>query len=194
MAAQTLQTLRDLYFISSRFGASSFSQYTFVYFTAIDILSQYPAQAEAFLEDIRPAEIGLIPQHPLDRCHDLFFLNVAEHFPLVVTPQVNEQLLLRASMPYLGVGGDQRLLETFEAAHSVVLAVFLAPQNFDLVISHVRPYIDALFQVSTIYIIHLLGKILTNMNAGVSAQSLLPTISYGRQDPHPRHVAPVDYI
>jgi hypothetical protein len=168
MAARTLRTLRDLYFISSRFGASTFSQYTFVYFTAIDILSQHTAHAEDFLQDIMPAEIGSIPQHPVDRCHDLFYLNVAEHFPLVLTPQANEQLLIRASMPYLGVGGDQRLLETFEAAHSVVLAVFLAPQNSDLVISHIRPYIDALFQVSTVHISHLLGNILRSLNAGIS--------------------------
>lgn len=147
MASQTLQILRDLYFISSRSGANAFSKYMFVYFTAIDILSHYPAQAESFLQDIRPTEIGSIPPHPLDRCHDLYFLDVAEHFPLALTPEVNENLLLRASMPYLGVGGDQRLLQTFEAAHSVVLAVFLAPQNFNLVVSHVRPYIDALFEV-----------------------------------------------
>jgi hypothetical protein len=148
LASQALQILRDLHFISSRSGANAFSQYAFVYYAAIDILSQYPVQAEAFLQDIRPAEIGAIPQHPLDRCHDLYFLNTAEHFPLMLTPQGNEQLLIRAAMPYLGVGGDQRLLETFEAAHSVMLAVFLAPQNVELVISHVRPYIDALFQVS----------------------------------------------
>lgn len=139
--------LRDLSFISTRFGANTFSQYIFVYFTAIDILSQYPAQAESFLEDIKPTEIGSIPPHPLDRCHDLYFLDIAEHFPLVLSPEVNEKLLLRASMPYLGVGEDQRLLEAFEAAHSVILAIFLAPQNFNLIISHIHSYIDALFQV-----------------------------------------------
>lgn len=95
-----------------------------------------------------PVEIGSISQHPLDRCHDLYFLDLAENFSLFFTPEVNEELLIRASMPYLGVGGDQRLLQTFEAAHSVILAVFLAPQNFNLVIRHVRGYIDALFQVS----------------------------------------------
>lgn len=102
---------------------------------------------ESLLQEIKPTEIGSIPPHPLDRCHDLYFLDLAEHFPLVLSPEVNEQLLLRVSMPYLGVGGDQRLLRAFEAAHSVILAIFLAPHNFNLVISHMHPYIDALFQV-----------------------------------------------
>ena len=177
MASQTIQILRDLHFISSRSGANAFSQYTFVYFTAIDILSQYPAQAEALLQDIRPVEIGSIPQNPLDRCHDLYFLDTAEHFPLFLTPEVSEQLLIRASTPYLGVGGDQRLLQIFEAAHSVVLAVFLVPQNFDLVISHVRPYIDALLQVSVHS--HILSAIIKYFSY-VRTRSLLPW----RSPPH----------
>ena len=139
--------LRDLYFISSRLGVNSFTQYTFVYLTAIDILSQYPAQAEAFLREIQPAEAGCIPQHPLDRCLDLYFLNTAEHFTLVLTPKANEELLIAAATPYLGVGGDQRLLEIFEAAHSTVLAVLAAPQTADLVAKHIYTYVDVLFKV-----------------------------------------------
>lgn len=147
MAIQTLQILRNLYFISSRLGANAFSQYTLVYLTAIDILSQYPVQADAFLQDIRPIAAGSIPQHPLDRCHDLYFLNTGEHFAIVLTPVLNEQLLIDAAMPYLGLGSDQRLLEIFEAAHSVMLAVLSAPQNADLLARHIHPYVDALFKV-----------------------------------------------
>lgn len=147
MAIQTLQILRNLYFISSRLGANAFSQYTFVYLTAIDILSQYPLQAEAFLKDIQPASAGSLPQHPLDRCHDLYFLNTGEHFAIVLTPDLNEQLLVGAATPYLGMGSDQRLLEIFEAAHSVMLAVLSAPQNADLLARHIHSYVDALFRV-----------------------------------------------
>lgn len=128
-------------------GTSIFSQYTFVYLTAIDILSQYPTQAEAFLREIRPAESGLIPEHPLDRCHDLFFLNTAEHFPTRLTAQVCEDLLIAAATPYLGVGSDHRLIEIFEAAHSVVLAVFSAPHSSEIVAKHIHPYFDALLKV-----------------------------------------------
>ena len=147
MAIQTLESLRNLYFITCRYGANTFSQYTFVYLTAIDILSQYPIQAEAFLREHRPTSAGSIPQHPLDRCHDLYFLNMAEHFIIVLTPEFNEQILITAATPYLGLGSDTRLLEIFEAAHSVMLAVLSAPQNTGLLIRHTHTYIDILFKV-----------------------------------------------
>ena len=147
VAVQSLQMLRDLYFISSRLGANALTQYTFVYLAAIDILSQYPVQAEAFLRGIKPAEAGRIPQHPLDRCLDLYFLNTAEHLTLVLNSQANEELLVAAATPYLGVGGDPRLLEIFEAAHSTVLAVLAAPQNSDLVAKYIYSYVDVLFKV-----------------------------------------------
>lgn len=115
--------------------------------TAIDVLSQYPIQAEAFLQDIRPSSTGTIPQHPLDRCLDLYFLDTAEHFPILLSPEINEQLLIDAATPYLGLGSDPRLLEIFEAAHSVMLAVFAAPQNSGVLSKHIRQYLDVLFQV-----------------------------------------------
>ena len=118
-----------------------------MYLAAIDILAKYPVEAESFLHEIRPAEIGCIPQHPLERCYDLYFLNTSEHFPLVMSMQVNEELLVKAATPYLGLGGDQRLIELFEAAHSVMLAVFSAPQNTDLTIRHIHPYFGVLFEV-----------------------------------------------
>lgn len=147
MATQTLHMLRDLYFISSRLGANAFSQYTFVSLTAIDILSQFPVQAEAFIRDIRPSSAGSIPQHPLDRCLDLYFLNSTENFTTVLSPGISEELLIGAAAPYLGLGSDPRLLEIFESAHSVMLAVVSAPQNSDLLAKHIHPYVDVLFRV-----------------------------------------------
>lgn len=114
--------------------------------TAIDILSQHPSQVEALLGEIRPAETGLIPEHPLDRCHDLYFLNTAEHFAAIVAAQVSKDLLIPAATPYLGVGGDHRLIEIFESAHTVVLAVFSAPQNSEIIAKHIYPYFEALFK------------------------------------------------
>ena len=147
MAIQTLHILRNLSFISSRKGSSSFSQYSFVYLMAIDILSQYPVQAEAFLKDIHPISTDVISQHPLDRCLDLFFLNTAEHFTLTLSPSLNETLLIGAATPYLGLGSDARLVEIFESAHSVMLALLSAPQNMDLLSKHIHPYLDVLFKV-----------------------------------------------
>ena len=104
-------------------------------------------QAEAFLREIRASSAGSIPQHPLDRCLDLYFLNTAEHLTTVLSPELNEELLVNAATPYLGLGSDQRLLEIFESAHSVMLAVLSAPQNSKLLAKHVHPYLDVLFRV-----------------------------------------------
>jgi hypothetical protein len=144
---QVLLSMRNLYFISSRLGTESFSQYTFVYLTTIDILSNYPIQADALLKEIRPAIPGEIPASPLERCLDLYFLNTAEHFTLVLSAQTNEELLVSAAIPYLASGGSDHLLQIFEAAHSVMLAVFSAPQSATIAGQHLPFYIDALFSV-----------------------------------------------
>ena len=149
IATQSLHTLRNLYFVSSRLGHNSFSQFNFVFNASLDILSKYVIEAQSFLREIKPKEFGRIPDHPHERCCDLFFLNAAEHLTLDLPPQSCEELLLGAASPYLGMGGDARLNEIFEAAHSVVLAVFSAPQNYELTTSRLPSYLDTLFQVRT---------------------------------------------
>ena len=144
IAMQCLHTLRNLYFISARLGQTSTSQYLFVNFTAIDVLSRYPESVESFVKSIRPSEFGRIPQHPLDRCLDLFFFNTAEHFTLALSPEFNDDLLIAAAVPYLSSGGNNHLLEMFEAAHSLILAVLAVPQNADLATKHLPFYIEAL--------------------------------------------------
>ncbi|EGD87217.1 hypothetical protein H112_05753 [Trichophyton rubrum D6] len=147
IASKSLKSLRHLAFITARAGYSSSSQYVFVNLTAIDILAQYPDLSEDFLEEIRPSESSKIPAHPLDRCLDLFFLNTAEHFSLIVSPMLNERLLLSAAQPYLAAGGNNHLLEIFESAHSVVLAVLAAPQSANMAAKHLPSYVDTLFTV-----------------------------------------------
>jgi hypothetical protein len=146
IAIQCLHTLRTLYFISTRLGQTSNSQYIFVNFTAIDVLSQYPQNVESFLRSTQPAEFGRIPQHPLERCLDLFFFNTAEHFTLVLSPEVNDLLLIAAALPYLSSGGSKNLLEMFEAGHSLILTVLAAPQSTELAKRHLPFYIGALLE------------------------------------------------
>lgn len=150
LSMQCLHILRNMYFISSRLGQNASSQQTFVLLAAIDILSQYPVLAENFLRSIKPSDIGQIPAHPVERCLDLFFLNVAEHFPLVISSETNEELLLSAAFPYLATGANSLLLEIFEAAHSLVLVVFAIPHNSELAAKHLPFYIENLFAVSSI--------------------------------------------
>ena len=143
LARSWLTIERDMYFISHRFGQTSSSQYTFVNFTAIDVLNQYPGQAEAFIASIAPREPGKVPAHPLDRTLDLFFLNTAEQFTLTISAASNADILNAAS-PYIQPNGDPRLGELYEAAHSCVLAVFSAPQNADIVPRHLPMYVETL--------------------------------------------------
>ncbi|KAK8253441.1 hypothetical protein IWZ00DRAFT_189789 [Phyllosticta capitalensis] len=146
LATHSLHTMRNLYFISSRLGANSLSQYTFSYLTSLDILSQYPMQADALLKSIRPANLGQIPRHPLDRIHDLYFLNTAEHFAPILSPQTAEELLVTAATPYLGAGGSQHLLPIFEAAHSVMLSVFSSRTSGPALAGrHLPFYVSSLF-------------------------------------------------
>jgi hypothetical protein len=147
LASQALHTLRHLYFITSRLGPASFSQHTFVYLTAIDILGAYPNHVDKFLKSIAPQQLGQIPRHPLDRILDLYFLNTAEHFTLILSPTTNEDLLVASAVPYLAAGENRHILPVFEAAHSVMLAVLSAPQSAEITAKHLPFYIDALFSV-----------------------------------------------
>ncbi|KAG9376829.1 hypothetical protein A1F94_012429 [Pyrenophora tritici-repentis] len=147
LASQALQILRHLYFITSRLGPASFSQHTFVYLTAIDILSAYPNHSDKFIKAIAPQQLGQIPRHPFDRILDLYFLNTAEHFTLVLSTATNEDLLVASAVPYLAAGENRHMLPVFEAAHSVMLAVLSAPQSAEITAKHLPFYIDALFSV-----------------------------------------------
>jgi hypothetical protein len=147
IASQALHILRHLYFITSRLPQGSFSQHTFVYLTAIDILSAYPNHADKFLKSIAPQQLGHIPHHPLDQTLDLYFLNAADHFTLVLSPATNENLLVAAAIPYLAAREIRHMAPVFEAAHSVMLAVLSAPQSAETTAKHLPFYIDALFAV-----------------------------------------------
>lgn len=147
IAQETLHALRSLSFIHSRLGSAAFSQYTFTYLAAIDILATYPSEAEAFLQSIAPSDLGRIPGHPLERCLDLFFLNTAEQFTLGLSPHLSEEFVITAATPYLITDGNQNLLPMFEAAHSIMLAVFSAPQNVEITAKHLPFYVDSLFRV-----------------------------------------------
>ncbi|KAL4978600.1 hypothetical protein BDW66DRAFT_129979 [Aspergillus desertorum] len=147
ISMQALHILRNLYFISSRVGQNSSSQHTFVTLAAVDILAQYPDLTQNFLRSIKPSELGQIPVHPLDRCLDLYFLNTSELFTTVVSSKFCEDVLIQAALPYLPAGGNNHLLEIFEAAHSLALAIFAIPSNAAVTAKHLPFYIDNLFAV-----------------------------------------------
>jgi len=100
------------------------------------------------MQDISPSNLGHIPANPLDRSLDLFFLNTAEYFALILPAEMSETHLIPAALPYFAAGGNNHLLEIFEAAHSVMLAVLSSPQSANLAAAHLPFYIEALFKVS----------------------------------------------
>ena len=147
LAKESLTTLRDLYFIASRLGDTSFSQYTFVQLTALDVLTAYPEQCEVFIRHIAPNPSAQMPSHPLDRTAHLYFMNTAEHFALVLAPQTCEELLVPVALPYLGAGADLRLRDLSEAAHSIMLSIFSSPRCLNLAGRYIPIYVEALFSV-----------------------------------------------
>merc|ERR1712000_508815 len=87
-ASQALLMLRNIHFISSRLGSNAFSAYTFVNITSIDILTRFPASSLAFLRTIYPSHAGQIPASPLQRNHDLFYVeSLFASFPRNLSPR-----------------------------------------------------------------------------------------------------------
>ena len=144
LGMQALHILRNFHFTSHRLGQTSSSQYTYVHLTAIDVLTQYPDQAGKFLTSVRPLVIGHVSKHPAERNLDLFFLNTAEHFTLTLKPQLNQDLLLAAALPYLGVDGNGYMLDMLEAGHSLTLAILAAPRNAEIATRQLPVYVETL--------------------------------------------------
>ncbi|KAK5664101.1 hypothetical protein OQA88_316 [Cercophora sp. LCS_1] len=154
VATKSLTILRNLYFISSRHGSDAFQVYTFTHLTSLDNLARYPAAAASFLQSIRPANPGMIPPHPLHRTLDLFYLNVAEHLPLHLSPPDCDALIVQPAIAYLSHSAplSPRMMEIFEAAHSAVLSVLSCPHNAPIMIDLVPFYAETLFSSFPSYI------------------------------------------
>ncbi|OLN93933.1 Peroxisomal membrane protein PEX17 [Colletotrichum chlorophyti] len=147
IAIKSLHILRNLFFVSSRHGASAFQAYTFAYLTSLDILARFGDACVSFMSEIKPPHAGVVPPNPLDRTLDLFYLNVSEHLPLNVPTDACDSLIVRPATAYLTHTGGLTpgMTELFEAAHSSILSVLSCPHNSSLTIGLVPFYIDALF-------------------------------------------------
>lgn len=149
LVIHVLHAIRNLFFISSRLGTQTFSQQTFVYLAAIDILAASPRQAETFIQEIAPHSVSQVPQHPLDRTLDLYFLNTAEHLSFALSPFTCQDLLIPSTAPYLtsDTSNNTALLDIFEAAHSLCLAIFSSSQNSHITARSLPAYVETLFSV-----------------------------------------------
>ncbi|KXJ94756.1 peroxisomal membrane protein Pex17 [Microdochium bolleyi] len=160
VASRTLHVLRNLSFISSRQGASSFQVYTFTYMTALDIITRFGDHCIAFLTETQPpfVQAGAAAPSPLEQALTLFYLNTAEHLPLSIPPQAAESLIVNPASTLLAPTSwlsqpsndpntppPSLTLELFEAAHSAVLSVMSCPQHSGPVTVNLIPfYVDTL--------------------------------------------------
>ncbi|PWY99411.1 hypothetical protein BCV70DRAFT_118434 [Testicularia cyperi] len=143
-----LTTFAHLYWITSTFGSDGFDVYRKVFYSALDVLGRDGEACIELLEQVRPDQIvtenagaDRLESNVARRSTTTYFLNVAEQLVSVVPDEVVEQMILSTARPYLE---DTRYQETFESAHSVVLAIYsakkrcmveLAPFYVDLLLS-----------------------------------------------------------
>lgn len=148
IATKSLHILRNFFFISSRNNNNAFQVYTFAYLTSIDTLSRNPLACEALLQEIRPLENPTAPVTYLSRTLDLFYLNVAEHLPLVLSTAACEALIIKPATAYLSQDGPMTpsTVELFESSHSAILSVLSCPQHSPLTINITPFYIVRLFE------------------------------------------------
>ncbi len=125
-----LATFSHLYWITSTFGADGFDVYRKVFYSALDILGRDGEACIQLLELIAPVSpdptdpstsTDGLEMNASKRSSTTYFLNVAEQLIAVLPDEVVEQLILPICRPYLE---NTRFSDTFESAHSVVLALY----------------------------------------------------------------------
>ncbi|RCI14638.1 hypothetical protein L249_6410 [Ophiocordyceps polyrhachis-furcata BCC 54312] len=154
VAAKSLHILRHLFFISSRDGNNGFEVYTFSYLTSIDVLSRYPDATHGFLQNLQQKSSAGLPSSHLERSLDLFYLNVAEHVPLVLSTESCETLIIQPAVSYLSHQGAMSpfMMDVFESAHSAILSVLSCPQLSSLTMEMAPFYLVKLFESFPRYI------------------------------------------
>ncbi|OTB08009.1 hypothetical protein M426DRAFT_317513 [Hypoxylon sp. CI-4A] len=158
VATKTLQTLRNLAFISTRQGAGLFQIYNFTYLTSVDIITRYPDACVSFLRDTQPPtpQTNNVVPSPVIQALTVFYLNLAEHLPLSMPTPACETLIITPATAYLAPATtwltspannpqSSLTLELFEAAHASILSTLSCPQHSRLAASLIPFYIDTLF-------------------------------------------------
>ncbi|WFD36180.1 hypothetical protein MCUN1_003057 [Malassezia cuniculi] len=141
-----LETFMHLYFVTSSFGLDGFEAYRKVFFACLDVLGRDGRASIGTLEDLVAQRGGTRPVPAAEasfseRMRTTYYLLVAEQLVADVPDQIIEHQVLPVCVPYLE---DPRYQDTFESAHTVVLALFaarkacsyeLAPFYVDLLLS-----------------------------------------------------------
>jgi len=146
-----LEILRDLAFVSARFGYASFDEWNFVYLASIDLLSASPAHASEFVDSHLPGihslDVSLKgdiqARHPAAKADALYFLDTLEQL-IPILPPATIRGVLSIVRHYLQPLSDPSLRAHLESAHSVFLAILA---RGDILHDQILPYLEQVYTV-----------------------------------------------
>ncbi|BFZ60355.1 hypothetical protein YB2330_001391 [Saitoella coloradoensis] len=128
MASFVVQIMHNLYFITARIGGDTVATYDFTFRVALDIICQRPGEADKLLTEMAPSVQPETIYHPINMSTSLFFLNMSEHLAPVISPLLFKEIVFPVAQAYMKTPVQVPCRPLFEAAHSVVLALIMAPQ------------------------------------------------------------------
>ncbi|KAI5476400.1 peroxisomal membrane protein [Pseudohyphozyma bogoriensis] len=122
LAGQALRILSETYFVTIKFGVDGFGAWKGVYVGFLEIRREGGVEeVERFMRNIRPERIGVLHEREVERSTATFYLNTAESLMKELSNEYVEEQVLQCCKPYFESSTHR---DTFEAAHSVLLAIF----------------------------------------------------------------------
>jgi len=134
LALSTLRTLSHLSFVITKFGgvtstsSAGFAELKRVFYTALDVLSGDVEASETFVKALSlhvaaSSSTGEHPADPLTRARQAFNLACVEQLVPLLSLDTIEYCVFPLCLPHLN---DASHRETYESAHSTILAIFAA--------------------------------------------------------------------
>ncbi|KAG2113665.1 hypothetical protein BD769DRAFT_1490433 [Suillus cothurnatus] len=126
LAVIVLQTLSHLSFVIAQFGGAghgAFDELKRLFYLALDVLGSDVAESNEYARRLCDVKSGLDPPlaHPFYQAKKAFALSAIEQLVPVLNELIIQELVLPTCLPHLS---DTSHRETFESAHSVILAIF----------------------------------------------------------------------
>ncbi|TNY22694.1 hypothetical protein DMC30DRAFT_348481 [Rhodotorula diobovata] len=142
LASTAVQALARTYFVALQFGQGGFEAWRAVLAGLVESTTAVAVSpAEALVRSLEPARAGP-HKRAVERAEATFWLNTAEQVMRALGDEYVERVVLKGCRPYLD---DAAFRDSFEAAHSVVLAVFSTGKRC---VCDVAPwYIDLLLRI-----------------------------------------------
>ncbi|GAA6050173.1 hypothetical protein JCM3770_000437 [Rhodotorula araucariae] len=133
LASTAVRALARTYFVALRFGQSGFQAWRAVLAGLVEVVAAplpgasleavgargHPSPAEELVRSLQPAKSGP-HDRAVERAAATFWMNTAEQVMYALGDEYVEYAVLKGCRPYLD---DAKYRDSFEAAHSVILAV-----------------------------------------------------------------------